>query len=213
MTCSVGGSSGTPATSSAATAPSAYGYDGDNVLLDLTGSNALSVRRLYGGGSDEVLSRESAAGALTWYLSDYQGSVIGLAAAAGGLIGVTSYDGFGNIQSDTTGALGDRYRWTGREMDFATGEQFNRARYYDPALGKWTTQDPEGFAAGDWDLYRYVGNNATDAVDPSGMYFIAVGNANATAWEASLEKDHGLNRERSLWETIAVLCVCFAPSR
>lgn len=37
---------------------------------------------------------------------------------------------------------------------------FSRARYLDPATGRWKTQDPLGFAVGDANLYRYVGNMA-----------------------------------------------------
>jgi len=43
----------------------------------------------------------------------------------------------------------------------------HRAHYLDPTLGRWTTQDPLGFAAGDANPYRYVGNRATLAMDPS----------------------------------------------
>jgi hypothetical protein len=53
---------------------------------------------------------------------------------------------------------------------------YNRARYLDPTTGRWTTQDPLGFAAGDANLYRYVGNTPTLLVDPSGnlAWFVAV---------------------------------------
>jgi RHS repeat-associated protein len=52
---------------------------------------------------------------------------------------------------------------------------YNRARYLDPTTGRWTTQDPLGFAAGDANLYRYVGNRATLATDPSGnLIFVPV---------------------------------------
>jgi len=40
---------------------------------------------------------------------------------------------------------------------------------FDPSIGKWMTDDPEGFAAGDANLYRYCGNGPTDGVDPTGM--------------------------------------------
>lgn len=40
---------------------------------------------------------------------------------------------------------------------------------YDPSTGRWSIEDPIGFDAGDMDLYRYVGNNPTNAVDPSGL--------------------------------------------
>jgi hypothetical protein len=43
---------------------------------------------------------------------------------------------------------------------------------FDPTIGRWLTQDPLAFAAGDADLYRYVGNNATNSVDPKGLFEI-----------------------------------------
>lgn len=47
---------------------------------------------------------------------------------------------------------------------------------YDPTIGRWTSQDPIGFEAGDANLYRYVGNGPTNGVDPSGLR----GTANVT---------------------------------
>ena len=42
-------------------------------------------------------------------------------------------------------------------------------RYYDPKTGRWISQDPAGFRAGDANLYRYISNRATAAADPSGL--------------------------------------------
>lgn len=65
--------------------------------------------------------------------------------------------------------IGDRSGWTGRESGSETGLQYNRARYDDPKVGRWTSQHPLGFAAGDANIYRYGGNDATGATDPSGL--------------------------------------------
>lgn len=40
---------------------------------------------------------------------------------------------------------------------------------YDPSVGRWLSQDPIGFQAGDPNLYRYVGNKVTTHTDPSGL--------------------------------------------
>src|SRR5262249_26316227 len=39
----------------------------------------------------------------------------------------------------------------------------------DTKTGRWTTEDPKGFDAGDYDLDRYVHNSPTNATDPSGL--------------------------------------------
>jgi len=67
-------------------------------------------------------------------------------------------------------------RFASREFDAETGLYHFRHRDYSPTTGRWTTQDPLGFAAGDANLYRYVGNTPTLLVDPSGnlAWFVAV---------------------------------------
>ncbi len=40
---------------------------------------------------------------------------------------------------------------------------------YDPSVGRWLEEDPVGFDAGDANLYRYAGNDPTDAIDPEGL--------------------------------------------
>jgi RHS repeat-associated protein len=82
--------------------------------------------------------------------------------------GTRSYSGFGEITSESGTGL-DRYAYTAREWDSAAGLQYSRARMYDPKLGRWTSEDPIGFAAGDANLHRYVGNGPTGASDPSGL--------------------------------------------
>jgi len=42
-------------------------------------------------------------------------------------------------------------------------------RYYDPGTGRWTSEDPIKFEAADTNLARYVGNNPTNFIDPSGL--------------------------------------------
>src|SRR5438046_4435459 len=88
---------------------------------------------------------------------------------AGGIRDEITYDGFGNITNETNAAYGGRYKYTGRELDVETGLQFNRARYYDVTTGRWISQDPLGFDAGDSNLYRYVTNDPTTHSDPSGQ--------------------------------------------
>jgi uncharacterized protein RhaS with RHS repeats len=40
---------------------------------------------------------------------------------------------------------------------------------YNPLLGRWMEEDPLGFEAGDANLYRYVSNDPTNLVDPTGL--------------------------------------------
>lgn len=58
--------------------------------------------------------------------------------------------------------------FTGRPFDKDVGLQSNLNRWYDPKLGRWASEDPIGFAAGDPEISRYVGNSPTNFVDPTG---------------------------------------------
>ena len=40
----------------------------------------------------------------------------------------------------TDGTQSSRYGYTGRELDAETGLQYNRARYYDAAIGRFITR-------------------------------------------------------------------------
>jgi hypothetical protein len=59
---------------------------------------------------------------------------------------------------------------------------------YDPTIGRWLTEDPESFAAGDANLYRYVHNNATNATDPTGLEDVVIRTVPKTDAELDAEE-------------------------
>ncbi|MFM7160250.1 MAG: RHS repeat-associated core domain-containing protein, partial [Planctomycetaceae bacterium] len=85
------------------------------------------------------------------------------------LVNHIQYDTFGQLLSQTNPTQTPWFGYTGREWDTATGLTYYRARWYDPRAGRFISEDPLSFAAGDVNLNRYVGNGATLWVDPSGM--------------------------------------------
>src|SRR5260370_930675 len=95
------------------------------------------------------------------------GSTIGLADSGGSVTESNSYDSFGN-PSNTS--FSSRYQYTGREFDSFTGLQYSRARWYDPNLGRFISEDPIGFGGGDVNLYGYVKNRPLKYVDPLGKF-------------------------------------------
>jgi RHS repeat-associated protein len=60
------------------------------------------------------------------------------------------------------------YLHQGYRFDAAVGFFDGRMRIYSPTLGRWLQVDPEGFAAGDTNLYRDEANGPINQRDPSG---------------------------------------------
>ncbi|MFT3883602.1 MAG: putative Ig domain-containing protein [Gemmatales bacterium] len=143
-------------------------YDGDNVWADLDNTGSIEARYLYGDAPDQLLARSRSVDGASWYLADGNGNVRDIAGSAGQLIDHIDYDSFGNILHQTNSSVADRYLFTSREYDAELGLYYYRARYYDPSIGRFLSEDPKGIAAGDFNLYRYVGNSPHNYTDPSG---------------------------------------------
>src|SRR5579885_2902806 len=88
--------------------------------------------------------------------------------SSGAIQDTLTYFDYGN-PTETNASYGDQFKYTGQQYDPETGLQYQQARYCNAALGRWISQDPMGFGAGDPNLYRYVSNSPMDATDPSGM--------------------------------------------
>ena len=66
----------------------------------------------------------------------------------------------------------NNFRYTGREWDPETSLYYYRARYYDPASGRFLSEDPVGFRGRDINLYRYGRNQPGRFTDPIGLFTI-----------------------------------------
>ncbi|XZE46978.1 RHS repeat domain-containing protein [Pirellulaceae bacterium SH467] len=130
----------------------------------------------------DVTTASGTAGTTLWALTDHLGSVRDLLDNNGVVREHNVFDSFGRlirevdynssgtaISSTDAAAVDSIFGYTGRDWDSDIGMQYNRARWYDPQTGRWLSQDPIGFAAGDSNLYRYVGNSPTYWIDPSGL--------------------------------------------
>jgi len=92
---------------------------------------------------------------------------------SGNVVATITYDAFGKIASESNASLSGRVLYTGAMYDRTTGLYHMHWRMYDPANGEFTTEDPIGFAAGDPNLGRYVGNSPTNGTDRSGLDWLS----------------------------------------
>jgi RHS repeat-associated protein len=146
-----------------------------------TGEDRQITRTLHGPGVDNVLAvdwrSEDATGEPTatkvvWTLTDYQGSLGDLASKAGEQLTThhMEYTVYGEPEDPSGLAVYVDSFYAGREYDDDTGLYHNRARWYDPAAGRFISEDPIGFAGGDANLYRYAANSPTNLTDPTGHF-------------------------------------------
>ncbi len=159
--------------------PDEYRYNihrGSELALELTDADgldgsgqspALSQRYLYGSAVDEILAVEDAAGDVLWGLADHEGTIRDLVDSTVTRVEHRKYDSFGQITSPAPLTADFPFAFTGRPFDADTGLYNYRARWYDPAVGRFVSLDPSGFGGGDANLYRYAGNSPLVNVDPS----------------------------------------------
>ncbi len=140
-----------------------YLYDGANPVQELNG--ATPTANLLTGGIDERFTRTDASGTLN-YLTDALGSTVALTDPAGNSQVQYSYAPYGSMS--ITGTTTNSYTYTGRETD-GLGIDYYRARYYNPAMGRFLSEDPMGFAGSGPNLYAYAGGDPMDFNDPFGM--------------------------------------------
>ncbi len=125
---------------------------------------------------DKVFSSGNVAETL-WAANDHLGSVRQLIAsdAPHTVKEHREFDSFGNLiasydetgaSSTSTAALDSVFAFAGREWDEEAQLYYNRGRYYDPAVGRFLSEDP---AVSDTNLYRYAGNDGVNYRDPSGL--------------------------------------------
>ncbi len=134
---------------------------------DGTGSTAPALDRRYlnGPAIDQILAEEDdATDTPSWMIQDRQGSVTEIVNNSGTVIDHIFYDGYGNADEDTP-SVKHSYGYAGYFIDAATGLSGTQTRWYDPVAGRWIQEDWIGFAGGDTNLYRYVGNGPTNGVE------------------------------------------------
>ncbi|MEM1177284.1 MAG: RHS repeat-associated core domain-containing protein [Acidobacteriota bacterium] len=109
-----------------------------------------------------------------FFLTDHLGSVRKAFDAGGQLSTALDYTPFGDVWSEV-GPANFRRGFAGMELDRSTGLYYDRARYYDPVLGRFIT--PDSRLGGDrleypaFNRYAYAANDPTYFVDPSGHWF------------------------------------------
>lgn len=133
--------------------------------VDTTGSLAkLATEESSDTNSDYIL----------FYHLDHLNTPILMTDQDGTIVWEAEYSPFGKaiIDEDPDGdgkLVMNNLRFPGQYYDTESGLYYNMMRYYNPDTGRYLTPDPIGFTGGGLNLYRYVGNNPVNLVDPWGL--------------------------------------------
>jgi len=136
---------------------------------------------VYGLG---LISQTDGAGSQTYMLPDGTKSNETLTDGSGTVSRSYKYDVFGSVRS-TSGTGSTDFRYAAEQYDDTVGLIYLRARYYDPATGRFLSKDPAGGKLSSpvtQNKYTYAGNNPVNAGDPTGM----VTNAEMNSWMANV---------------------------
>jgi RHS repeat-associated protein len=162
-----------------------YEFVGNELWTDygeIQGAYAYGHNIIYGPGTNMALFDVTGAGntggtGVFILLGDHQNTVRDMVHRNATtddveLINHIQYDSFGNIkdQSYSGADLLMVVGYTGSYYERYTGLIGNWNRWYDPNAGRWISEDPIGFAGGDVNLGRYVGNVVSTGIDSSGYF-------------------------------------------
>ena len=109
----------------------------------------------------------------TYYTQNAHGDVVNLTDETGAVTKSYTYDAFG-VEQNIDDADDNAFRYCGEYYDSESGTIYLRARYYDPAIGRFISRDSvtgENTDPLSLNLYTYCHNNPIIGIDPSGHIF------------------------------------------
>ncbi|MFQ8688150.1 MAG: RHS repeat-associated core domain-containing protein [Lachnospirales bacterium] len=147
-------------------AKSSYIWTDNNLSMEIKSDEVISYAKAPGymrtGSSKDSLYRND-----KLYLFNGHGDVTSMVDKSGKVTKTYSYDAFGNeINRDKNDT--NPFRYCGEYWDNETESIYLRARYYNPSIGRFTTEDPIKDGS-NW--YAYCSGNPIMFWDPSGKIY------------------------------------------
>ncbi|MBN1907069.1 MAG: RHS repeat-associated core domain-containing protein [Deltaproteobacteria bacterium] len=170
------------------TTPSQYVYDGSNNRIQATRNGAITryiysasgqllaeadvnnvIQRyyIYGKGLMAVVT---AGGQIYCYHFDANANTIAMTDSGQNIVNKYVYAPFG-LAANSQETVAQPFKYVGQYgvVTEPNGLYYMKARYYDPDVGRFLSEDPLGFDGGDFNLYVYAMNNPIMFMDPNGL--------------------------------------------
>ncbi len=139
-----------------------------NLLAEADENNTILRYYIYGKGLTAMVT---SSGDLYCYHFDANANTIAMTDTGQNIVNAYAYTPFGLIANEQETIIEQPFKFVGQYgvMTGPNGFYYIRARYYDPQVGRFISEDPIGFAGGDVNLYVYCLNNPVMFVDPLGL--------------------------------------------
>jgi RHS repeat-associated protein len=148
-------------------------YDGGSILADLDSAGHRIAEYVYDEGTDRpyaMLTGSDTVSAVRYYAQDDMGNVQGQFSDYAHTTQTVKYGDWGLPK--VTGETTSRLTWKGLSYDPDVGLTYMRARWYDPNIGRFVSEDPLGLEGG-INPYVYANNDPVNGFDPSGAKSMA----------------------------------------
>src|SRR5437667_2080353 len=143
-----------------------FTYLGLNVLFEKDLNTGVATKRFYANG----LQVAKMVGSTVSYLhGDHLGSIRFVSSSTGAQVFSGNYVPYG--PQDGAAGAPDEFLFAGKIYDGSTGFYYFGGRFYDPAMGRFITQDSSPGVREDpqsFDRYAYARDNPLKIVDPNG---------------------------------------------
>ena len=147
-----------------------YMCEASKVILEVDGQGNQTAKNTYG---TKIISR-TAGNETAYYMYNGHGDVTALIGTNGEIAATYYYDAFGNI-TEQTGEVKNPIKYAGYQYDEETGVYYLNARYYDPKIARFLTEDTYRGDPSDplsLNLYTYCANEPIKYTDPTGHLLI-----------------------------------------
>lgn len=134
---------------------------------ELVANTVDEIQSYYVRGQQVIAAKAMDEDDFHYFVADEMGSTTFILDAGQNIKNSYRYDAFGSI-IETTGESDNRITYTGQIYDSVSQQYYLRARFYNPAIGRFVQED--AYRGDGLNLYAYCRNNPVIYFDPTGYF-------------------------------------------